>query len=158
MVHTTLAATPEGVIIRQLVEAHRHIAQRRIHLHHCIARRQRENLSLRPSDARQRKRIILYTLRNAQPLIVRVHYQSRRRNIVLVAPCLDVTKPSEVILRVQRYHRLALLHLRCHVLMRTLRYTRAALLRRNAYSLQNQIHVLLVRFVCHQYSNVLSQL
>ena len=157
MVDTATATAPKSIVVRQLVETHRHITQCRVHLHHRIATRQRENLRMRPTHTSQRERVVLDTLGNVPALIVGMHNQSRRGHIRLVAPRFDVTEAHKCIAQfrllagVKCQHSLALLHLGCHILMSAFRNPCPTLLCRFADGVEYQIHIFLVSGICHNH-------
>ena len=61
-VDTTLATTPEGLIVGQVGEGDREITQLGVHLHYSRTGCQRENLGMRPSLSGERKGEVLDAL------------------------------------------------------------------------------------------------
>ena len=76
VVDAATATAPKSIVVRQLVETHRHVTQCCVHLHHRIATRQRENLRMRPTHTSQRERVVLDALGDVPALIVGMHNQT----------------------------------------------------------------------------------
>ena len=69
-IDATLTATPERLVVGEILEGHGQIAKLSVHLHHGRAIRQREDLGVRSMHARQGERELFYSLGESLAMVV----------------------------------------------------------------------------------------
>ena len=146
-------ASPEGFVVRQLIETHGYVSQCRIHLHHSITAGEAEYLGMWPSYACQCECVVLDTFCHTSSLIIGVHYEAAGGDIMLVSPGFYITESCKLV-SVECQYGFCFFHLSGHVLMSTFGNACPALLSGFLYGGQYGVHVYLVCCLCHHYPYV----
>ena len=94
-VDTSLAAAPERLVVGQVVEGHRLIAELRIHCHDGCTAGQTEYFGVWPSGACEREGHLLNVFGYTSSSVIGVDDETRSGYIMLVAPRLNITESCE---------------------------------------------------------------
>ena len=118
VVAATLATLPELVILSELRECHRLVAEAGVQLHYRKRCCNTEQLCKWEAQACQLEGTLLDLARQTEVAILGVYDESRCSNVVAVSPALDVAEADELV-SCERNHSLAACNLRSDILRRT---------------------------------------
>ena len=153
VVLASLATFPELLVLCQLGQCHRHVAQCGVELHYGQRGRDTEELGIGESLASQLERLLLDASGQAHLAVFGVNDKSRGGHKVSMAPALDVAEPYETV-AIEGYNSLATIDLLGHIFGRTLGYACATLQGRFVYQLADMLGIYGVLGAGISYDNI----